>query len=267
MQGSDAMPANPTSRYKGRAAIVTGGGSGIGAAITRALLAEGAGVVVGDLNIERVGELTEKYGDAVLGVTTNVTDPEQVERLTGTAVERFGRLDAAFNVAGFGGHAEIVDITREDWQRVVDVCLTGLLFSVQSEARRMTRGGAIVNVASINGETPMRGGVAYCASKAGAVMLTKVAALELGDRGIRVNAVSPGLTDTPLTAAVLAHPAARQAYLDRIPLGEVGTPEQMASAALFLGSDEASYVSGVDLAVDGAWRTTGYPDLRAAFGD
>ena len=260
------MNTHSTSRYEGRTAIVTGGGSGIGAAITRSLLAEGSRVVVGDLNVERVGEFAEKYGDSVLGCATNVTDPGQVDRLVETAVEKFGRLDAAFNVAGLGAHADVVDITREDWQRVLDVCLTGLLYSVQSQARRMTRGGAIVNVASINGETPMRGGVAYCASKAGAVMLTKVAALELGDRGVRVNAVSPGLTDTPLTAAILAHPPARKAYLDRIPLGEVGTPEQMASAALFLGSDDASYISGVDLAVDGGWRTTGYPDLRTAFG-
>lgn len=259
------MDAVPTPRYKGRTAIVTGGGSGIGAAIVRGLLAEGARVVIGDLNVASVEEFAAKYDDSVIGCVTDVTDADQVERLVHTATERFGRLDAAFNVAGFGLHADVLDIAGESWQRVLDVCLTGLLYSVQAEARQMLRGGAIVNVASINGDTPMRGGVAYCSSKAGAVMLTKVAALELAERGIRVNALSPGLTDTPLTAAILAHPAARKAYLDRIPLNEVGTPEQMASAALFLASDDASYISGVDLAVDGGWRTTGYPDLRTAF--
>jgi NAD(P)-dependent dehydrogenase (short-subunit alcohol dehydrogenase family) len=263
------MSTKQSTRYEGRVAVVTGGGSGIGAAVVRRLIAEGAQVVAGDLDGQSVQRLEADHDGAVIGVEADVSDEQQVDRLVSTAVERFGRLDAGFNVAGIGGAGELLAQELAGWNRVLAVCLTGVMLAMRAEAAQMVRqggGGAIVNVASVNSEIPMRGGAAYCVAKAGAAMLSQVGALEFGEHSIRVNTVSPGLTATPLTAPVIAVDAARSAYLERIPLGSVGTPEQMASAALYLASDDADYVSGVNFAVDGAWRTTGYPDLRAALG-
>ena len=126
-------------------------------------------------------------------------------------------------------------------------------------------GGAIVNVSSLNSRVPAFGSVSYCAAKAGAAMLSEVGALEWGPDGIRVNTISPGLVNTPLTSMVFSTPGVEQAYLDRIPMGAAAKPEQIAAAALYLGSDDASYVSGVNLFVDGAWATSTYPDMRALF--
>jgi NAD(P)-dependent dehydrogenase (short-subunit alcohol dehydrogenase family) len=123
-------------------------------------------------------------------------------------------------------------------------------------------GGAFVNISSLNSRVPMYFGSSYCAAKAGVAMLSQCGALELGEHGIRVSAVSPGLTVTPLVQPLLDVPNALQAYLDRIPLGRAATPEDIAASALFLASDDASYISGVNLFVDGAWEQTGYPDLR-----
>lgn len=127
---------------------------------------------------------------------------------------------------------------------------------------RESGGGAIVNIASLNSHVPMIGGSAYACAKAGVEMLSRNAALELAPARIRVNTVSPGLTDTPLTAAIRELQGAENAFLERIPLNRWGTPEDMAAAALFLASDDASYISGSNLVVDGAWETTGYPNLR-----
>jgi NAD(P)-dependent dehydrogenase (short-subunit alcohol dehydrogenase family) len=124
------------------------------------------------------------------------------------------------------------------------------------------RGGAILNISSLNSEVPMFGGSSYCTAKAGVAMLTKCGALELAESNIRVNAVSPGLTDTPLTAMAKQVPGMLAAYNERIPLGRAASPAEIAAASLYLTSDDASYVSGVNLFVDGAWATTGYPDLR-----
>jgi meso-butanediol dehydrogenase/(S,S)-butanediol dehydrogenase/diacetyl reductase len=257
-------------RYAGKVAVVTGGASGIGEAVVRRLVAEGASVVVGDLNAERLALLEDELGDRVATAQTDVREESAVEALVRTATTRFGRLDTGFNVAGLGAGAPLEDLEEEQWSLVVDVCLKGVFFSMKHEARAMLaqgHGGAIVNVASLNSTVPMIGGAPYCSAKAGAAMLSSCGALEWGDRGIRVNAVSPGLVATPLTAMVSDLPAVRQAYLDRIPMNEVGAPEQIAAACLYLGSDDASYVSGINMFVDGAWATSGYPDLRAAFAE
>jgi NAD(P)-dependent dehydrogenase (short-subunit alcohol dehydrogenase family) len=172
-------------------------------------------------------------------------------------------LDLAFNCAGLSVGGEILDLAEDDWDTTVDICLKGVFLSVQHEARAMReRGGAIVNIASLNSHVPMTGGSAYACAKAGVEMLSRNAALELAPHRIRVNTVSPGLTDTPLTAALRQSKELEQAFMDRIPMKRWGTPEEMASAALFLASDDAGYISGANLFVDGAWETTGYPDLR-----
>jgi NAD(P)-dependent dehydrogenase (short-subunit alcohol dehydrogenase family) len=251
-------------RFEGRVALVTGGASGIGLAIARRLAAEGASVAIADANelsLERAGaELP-----AAATCRADVRSEREVEAMVEAAVARFGRVDLAFNAAGLSAPGEILELSETDWDLTVDVCLKGVFLSLKHEARRMARqggGGAIVNIASLNSHVPMFGGSAYTAAKAGVEMFGRNAALELAPHGIRVNTVSPGLTDTPLTAAIKQVAGAEEAFYARIPMRRWGTPEDMAAAALFLASDDAAYISGANLFVDGAWETTGYPDLR-----
>jgi NAD(P)-dependent dehydrogenase (short-subunit alcohol dehydrogenase family) len=252
------------SRYAGKVAVVTGGASGIGEAIVRRLLAEGACVVAGDVNTGRLELLGKELGDKFHGVRADVRAEEDVASLV-AETSRFGPLDAAFNVAGLGKGGAIIDHPTDDWKFVLDVCLNGVFLAMKHEGKLLAqagRGGAILNISSLNSEVPAIGSSAYCTAKAGVAMLTKCGALELAEARIRVNAVSPGLTDTPLTAPVGAIPGVLDAYYERIPFKRSATPAEIAAAALYLNSDDASYISGVNLLVDGAWATTGYPDLR-----
>ncbi|MBA2625765.1 MAG: SDR family oxidoreductase, partial [Acidimicrobiia bacterium] len=160
--------------------------------------------------------------------------------------------------------APLTETALADWDLVVGTCLTGLFLSVKHEARAMLAGGrpgTIVNIASINATVPAEGMVAYCSAKAGVEMLTRVAAMELGPAGIRVVGIGPGLIDTPLTAYQREQPVFRSAYLDEIPLGRVGTTGDVAAAAVFLASEEAAWVTGTTLWVDGGERTRGYPRM------
>jgi len=258
-----------SERFSGRVATVTGGASGIGLAITRALVREGAAVLIGDINPESLDAVRAELAKEVTTVELDVRRESDVERLVESAVERFGKIDLGFNAAGLAAFGAIVDLTEEQWDLSVDVCLKGVFFSVKHQARQMVaqgHGGAIINIASLNCRVPLYGGGSYASAKAGVEMLSRNAALELGEHGIRVNTVSPGLTDTPLTKPISEIPGAYDAYFERIPLGRAGTPENIAAAALFLASDEAAYISGSNLIVDGAWQTTGYPDMRPFLG-
>ena len=171
-----------TRRFEGKVGLVTGGASGIGLAISRRLVAEGANVVVGDVNEASLKQAKKELGNAIECTSADVRVEAQVEAMVRTATQRFGRLDVAFNVAGLGGFGEIIELAEADWDLVVDVCLKGVFLSVKHEARSMIAhgsGGAIVNVASLNSHVPMFGGVAYCCAKAGVEMLSRNAALEL----------------------------------------------------------------------------------------
>lgn len=252
-----------SNRFDSRVAVVTGAASGIGLAIARRLVAEGASVVAADVNEPALQQLQIELGaNRVATQRVDVRIESQVEAMTRLAQERFGALHLGFNCAGLGAAGNLIDLAEDDWDRVIDVCLKGCFLSIKHEARAMSDGGAIVNIASLNSHVPMHGGVAYTCAKAGVEMLSRNAALELAARRIRVNTVSPGLTDTPLTAAVHAIPGLEAAFMERIPLGRWGTPQDMAAAALFLASEDAGYISGANLFVDGAWETTGYPDRR-----
>jgi meso-butanediol dehydrogenase/(S,S)-butanediol dehydrogenase/diacetyl reductase len=262
--------AHVAQRFVGKVALVNGAASGIGRAIVRRVVAEGGLVAAGDVAADGLQSLQEELGDAVGTFVGDVTVEADAERLAALAVDRFGGLDAAFHVAGASRAALIIDLTEEDWDFTVDLCLKGVFFGIKHAARRMIdqgRGGAIVNIASLNSRVPMFFGAAYSAAKAGVVSLGQSAALELGEHGIRVTTVSPGLTATPLVAPITDVPAVHAAYMERIPLGRPASPEDIAASATFLASDDAAYVSGVNLFVDGGWEQTGYPDLRPMFAE
>ncbi|MBT0567056.1 SDR family NAD(P)-dependent oxidoreductase [Williamsia sp. CHRR-6] len=255
-------------RFENKVAVVTGGVSGIGAAVTRRLLDEGASVVVADISADVATSATETFGPSVAGVRTDVTDPTSVTALFAEAVERFETIDAVFNVAGGQKPGLIADLDFETWKFNIALNLHGTFLGVQAAARtfgELGKTGSITNMASLNSFTPMFGGAAYATAKAGVAMLTKNAALEFGEVGIRVNAISPGLVATPLTADLFKIPGYEETALSRIPAGRPARPEEIAGVAAFLASEDAAYISGENLVVDGAWQTTGYPDLRRFF--
>ncbi|MBN8930320.1 MAG: short-chain dehydrogenase [Rhodospirillales bacterium 69-11] len=266
-------------RFAGQVGLVAGGASGIGRAIARRLHAEGAQVVAGDLNVEGLEALAAELGDRFAWVRTDVTQEADAEALVALAATRFGRLDLAFNVAGASRPGYIVDLAEADWDFTVDLCLKGVFLGMKHQARQMMRqaaegtgaaatpaaggaGGAIVNISSLNAHVPMHAGSAYVAAKAGVEMLSRNGALEFAPFGIRVNAVLPGLVQTPLTRRHFDNPDAHAAFMERIPLGRAAQPEEIAGPALFLASADAAYVSGASLLVDGAWAVSGYPDMR-----
>jgi 3-oxoacyl-[acyl-carrier protein] reductase len=242
-----------SSRLAGRVAVFTGGASGIGRRTAELFADEGAYVVIGDRNEVLLEEVRLVIGaDRCATAVIDVTQEPDLERLVGLAVERFGRVDAAVNAAGFGTLGSILDHPAESWRAVIDVCLTGIFHSVKHEARAMVAqgdGGVIVNIGSISGRQPTEGMAAYCCAKAGVDMLTRVAAIELGPQGVRVNALAPGFIETPLTAPT--QPTTRAVYLEGIPLGRTGQPDDIARAALFLVGDDATWVNGETLVVDG----------------
>ncbi|ANY70789.1 short-chain dehydrogenase [Paenibacillus sp. BIHB 4019] len=252
-----------TNRFKDKVAVVTGGASGIGYGIVARLLAEGAYVVAADVNEQRLKELEAQLGERFVGLKTDVTNESQVEALAATAVERFGSLNLAFNVAGAAKAGVITELSEADWDFTVDLCLKGVFLSMKHEARQMKKfgGGAIVNIASLNSHVPMFAGAAYTSAKAGVEMLTRNGALEMARDHIRVNAILPGLVDSPLTASLLENSDIHAAYMERIPFKKAAQPEEMAGPSLFLASEDAAYVSGASLLVDGAWGTSGYPDM------
>jgi NAD(P)-dependent dehydrogenase (short-subunit alcohol dehydrogenase family) len=253
-----------SGRFSGNHAVVTGAASGIGRAIAQRFVAEGGTVVAGDLDDGGLQSLRDELGDAVVTDRSDVTIEDDVARLVALSVERFGRLDAMFNVAGGQRPGLITDMTEQDWDFTVALCLKSVFFGVKHAARHMAAhgGGAIVNIASLNSRVPMVFGSAYSAAKAGVASLTQSAAVELGDVGVRVVAVSPGLTQTPLVEDMLAIPGAADSFMQQIPLRRPAQPADIAGAALFLASDDAAYITGVNLFVDGGWEHTAYPDLR-----
>ena len=245
----------PTS-YVGKTALVTGATSGIGMAIARMLAKHGANVVALGRNSVQLDALAAEFGGSWLSIRADVTVEADIETAVREAVQRFGSLHVAFNVAGGGSFSPILGGNSDDWHAVVDLCLRGAYHCIKHEAQQMATqetGGAIVNISSLNQEVPLPGSSAYASAKAGLGMLTKNTALELAAHGVRVNAVLPGLVDTPATAFLKAAPAVAEAYLNVIPMRRVGAPDEIARVALFLASDAASYVTGASLIVDGGW--------------
>jgi 3-oxoacyl-[acyl-carrier protein] reductase len=242
-----------SNRLTGRVAVLTGGASGIGRRTAELLAEEGATVVIGDRDETLLEAVRQSIGvDRCATAVIDVAQEPDLERLVRLACREFGKVDMAVNSAGIGTLGPIHDHPADSWRAVLDVCLTGVFLAVKHEAKAMLEnggGGVIINLASIYGRQPGEGMAAYCCAKAGVEMLTRVAALELGPQGIRVNAIAPGFVETPMTAPT--QPKSRAAYLDAVPLGRLGQPDDIARAALFLVSDDAAWFNGETLVVDG----------------
>jgi len=238
-----------------RVALVTGAASGIGRAAARLFAREGVRVVVGDVDEVGLAQTVKLVGDEggeAVACTVDVSDDPSVADFVATAVDRFGRLDAAFNNAGVSPVAKgFTEHTLDEWQRTIDVNLTGVFLCMQHELRVMVeqRRGAIVNTSSGAGVVAAPGQPQYTAAKHGVLGLTKAAAQEYARAGIRVNAILPGMTDTTMMQDYLQEHAA---MVKMLPMGRLATAEEVAKAAVWLCSDEASYISGSSLVVDGA---------------
>ena len=244
----------------GKVAIVTGASAGIGRAAAVALAAEGAAVVVADVDVARgeevVREIEAKGGDALF-VRTDVTDDAEVEATLERTVEHFGGLDIAVNNAGIEGTPATTEAcTPENWNRTLAVNLTGVWSCMRHELPRMLERGAgvIVNMSSIAGLVGFSTIPAYVASKHGVIGLTKTAALEFATQGIRVNAVCPGVIDTEMVERFTGgQPEAQAAMVDMEPVGRLGRPEEVAEAIVWLCSERSSFVTGQAIAVDGGF--------------
>jgi NAD(P)-dependent dehydrogenase (short-subunit alcohol dehydrogenase family) len=241
----------------GRTAIVIGAASGIGLATARALAAEGDRVTLADRNVDGAREHAAELGDPHTAAHVEVTDEASVQAL----FQQTGPLDVVVNCAGFSNVGMIVDMAVEDFRTVIDVCLNGAFIVAKHTGRALREGGVLVSISSLNARQPAAGMSAYCAAKAGLSMLTQVAALELGPRGIRVNAVAPGFVHTPLTAPAAAIPGVVEEYVENTALGRAGTPEDIAEAVLFLCSPKSSWLTGEVLDLNGGAHMKRYPDV------
>ncbi|MBI1218147.1 MAG: SDR family oxidoreductase [Rhodobacteraceae bacterium] len=247
---------------KGRVAVVNGAGSGIGRAIAGALAAAGADLMLSDLAEASAAQTAQGIGRGDLRVEVMASDvraPAAMEALFARAEDRLGRVDVAISAAGIGGPAALAhEIASADWDAVIATNLTGAFLFAAAAARRMVaqKAGSITLVTSQVSEVAQRNCAAYVASKGGAKMLVKAMALDLAPYGVRVNALAPGFTDTPMTrGGDPGHADSRRQSLAHIPMGRMGRPEEIAAAAVFLASDAATYITGTTVFVDGGYLT------------
>lgn len=245
-------------RLQDKVALVTGASSGIGKAIATRFVAEGARVVINHRptpqDVEAADALASQLSPAALAVAADVSRRDDVQRMLDIAIARFGRVDIAVNNAGIEIKQPFLDVGDEDWQRVVAVNLYGGFVVSQLAARQMVQqgqGGKLIFISSVHEDIPFPGYAAYCASKGGVRMLMRNLALELAPHGICANSIAPGAIATPINQAVLDDPVAMRNAISEIPAGRFGRPEEVASVAVFLASDEANYVTGSSYFVDG----------------
>ncbi|MHB1787150.1 MAG: SDR family NAD(P)-dependent oxidoreductase [Acidimicrobiales bacterium] len=246
-------------KLKNKVAVITGSARGIGRAIAEAMASEGARVLITDRDGEEARKTAQEIGDAAIAIEADVSKPEQIRALFEQAVERLGRVDILVNNAGIGAARLVVDIELEEWERIIRINLTGAFLCSQQAARLMIRqgnGGKIVNIVSLSGQKGGVGRSAYGASKAGLEILNKIMAVEFADYGITVNAIAPGPIATE-TGKGMHTQETVDAYHRLIPQRRYGEPVEIASAAVFLASADASYITGHTLNVDGGFMAAG----------
>ncbi len=238
-------------RLQGKNTVVTGAARGIGLAIATLFTQEGARVMLADIDTTAVETAAGQLGQHALAV--DVTQRSEVDRMIATATENFGSVDVLVNNAGIFRSAPLLSVAENEFDRIMAVNIKSALFGIQAVAPQMMarRNGSIVNVASVAAVLGSPGALAYCVSKAGLVQLTNVAAIELAPHAVRVNAVGPGTIATDMAQAAYADPTLKERILPRTPLGRFGRPEEAASAALFLATDDSSYITGKTLYADG----------------
>ncbi|MGA0840672.1 MAG: SDR family NAD(P)-dependent oxidoreductase [Pseudomonadales bacterium] len=267
-----------SGRLAGRVALITGGSSGIGRACAERYAEEGAHIVLADRDAVRGAEaasaLRAQTNARVLFVPVDVADENSVESMVDTAFNELGAIDTLLAAAGISSAGyvsgapnaerpdpasrQLIHLPMADWQRVLDVNLTGVMLTDRAVARRMIaagRPGTIVNIASSAARIALTGAADYCVSKAGVVMLTQVLAAELMAHNIRVNAIGPGYIETPMTQSMRDDPQGRAVMLGMTPMGRLGTPREMANAALYLACDESSYTTGHTIYPNGGMFT------------
>lgn len=242
----------------GRIAVVTGGSHGIGRGIAVALASHGCNIAFcysrdHEGSIETIAQV-EAAGAKAIAVRADVSSRDQVDAVIRSTVDEFGQIDILVNNAAVLTVTPLLDMKEDEWDRVVDVNLKGYFLMGQAAAREMVRhgrGGRIINLGSVLGEWPLPGRTHYCATKAGIVMLTKVWAIELAEYGITANVIEPGTIESEMTAPMLATDAQRRLMTAPIPLGRIGRSIDIGEAAAFLASNEASYITGATLLIDG----------------
>ncbi len=246
---------------KGKVAIITGSKQGMGKAHAIKLAEAGAKVVVSDISLEdcqKVADEIEKSKGEAIAVKCDVTKKEEIDNMVKVAIDKWGKLDILVNNAGICQFKPFLDLTEEEWERTIDINLKGYFLCAQAAAKEMVKqkSGAIVNVASIAmGQVGV--GFAtlahYSASKGGIVAMTETMAIELGPYNIRVNAIAPGVIETPMIDPMKQDPKSMEGILTRVPLHRVGKPEEVSNLVLFLASDASSYMTGSTSVVDGGW--------------
>jgi NAD(P)-dependent dehydrogenase (short-subunit alcohol dehydrogenase family) len=237
-----------------KVAIVTGASSGLGKAMADLFVAEGAQVVYSDIN-ETAGDVKLDAKQAIY-IKCDVAKKDEVEALVKAATDKFGRLDIMVNNAGIGSLGGILDTTDEVWDKTLQINLFGVFYGARAAGNYMKANkikGSIINISSILGTVGFPGAVAYCVTKGGVVQLTHAGSLDLAPLGIRMNAIAPGFIATNMTKGVLENEDFKKMVQANTPLGYVGEPNDIAQAALYLASDDAKYVTGTILHVDGGW--------------